>query len=126
MLPSEEEVCKACLRYLHRHLKTAKAGPLTQDEEDFYLMALRGCALDTLKRAFRAGIGKWRWFPRPADILDVYRELASGPQPWAEAGQRPSGCEACGGTGWQPVPGRNAVTPCRCPKGQARRPTPRA
>lgn len=122
MLPSEEAEVKACLRYLHKHLKTAKAAPLTTDEEAFYLMALRTCSLDTLKRAFRQGIGRWRWFPRPADILDVYRELASGPQAWVPPAQRLSGCEACGGTGWQPVPGRNAVTPCQCPKGQARRP----
>lgn len=121
MLPSEEEELRACLRYLHKHLKPAKAPALTKEEEGFYLMALRSCGLAALKAAFRAGIGKWRWMPRPADILDVYREVNGGASGVSRGPQR-SGCEACDGTGWQPVPGRNAVTPCACPKGQARRP----
>lgn len=122
MLPSEEEELRACLRYLHKHLKPVKAPALTKDEEHFYLMALRGCGLAALKQAFRAGIGRWRWFPRPADILDVYREVSGGAA--ASRGPRLSGCEECGGTGWRALPGRNAVTPCQCPKGQARRPRP--
>ena len=68
----------------------------------------------------RAGIGRWRWMPKPAEILDLYREVAAPPTNGHPHGAA-LGCEACDGTGWVPVPGGRAVTPCQCPKGRSRK-----
>lgn len=118
--PEEQWEVRRCLRYLHGHLKAKQAPPLTEDDERFYLMGLSGCRLDLLKQAFRAGIGRWRWMPKPAEILDMYRELVAARPDLPVNGHRPSGCEACDGTGWVVVPGGGAVRACGCPKGQTR------
>ena len=120
MLPSEQEDVRQCLRYLHRHLKSQRAAEWTKADEDFYLMGLNGCTLAHLKQTFRAGISKWRWMPRPVDILELYREVVGTRPTYVPLSDSPSGCEVCDGTGWEPIPG-NKVTPCHCPKGQARR-----
>ena len=81
-------------------------------------MGLAGCTLAALKATFRAGIARWKWMPRPADILEVYRETTVA-SPVVPLAARPGGCPVCDGTGWRLV-GDRTVTPCDCPKGQAR------
>lgn len=121
LLGTDEAEVRQCLKYLAKHLRGPTSPAWTEQDETFYLMALRSCSLAALKRTFREGISRWRYMPKPADIMTVYREITAGPGPYLGPTE-PSvaGCPECDGTGWRPA-GPRAVSPCSCPKGQVRR-----
>ena len=118
ILPHEEGEVRSCLRYLATHLRGPRSSDWTDKDETFYLMGLRGCTLQALKATFRAGIGKWRYMPKPADILELYQDIAGAPT--YTPGTSSAGCPECDGTGWQHV-GVRTVSPCSCAKGRSRR-----
>lgn len=119
ILPHEEPEVRKCLDYLNKHL-SPRAPTLTKEQGDFYLMGLRPCSLSGFKAACRAGVSRWRWMPKVADIIEIYREVTTGTSAYVPIVQTEDGCPECDGTGWRSV-GVNTVSPCACPVGEKRR-----